>query len=337
MPIELTRRDVVKAGLAATVAGMNGCAPASYVVGPNRAARPGTDRVLVLSDTHVAGDPATLGRADVSMAERLEAVLDDAMPIVGRGGHALQIKGPVRSSDYDFALLNGDAAYDVGAVEDYTTLVGLLSRLSDAGTPTHVLLGNHDHRERFWSIASAERQSQPGRAPSSTPVAGKHVRKLGVDDGSRFCDWLLLDSLRSTDEVPGTLGEDQLAWLDAALAEDPGRPAVLVLHHPPVADDDPEEPFGLLDFVAFGSVVQKHAHVKAVLHGHTHRWDPDQYWISFLRRRVPMIGLPPTSYVFEEGRPWGYVVADVDASGATFTLRAMDGHAADGEAARVEF
>ncbi|MEM1444618.1 MAG: metallophosphoesterase [Planctomycetota bacterium] len=333
MPIELTRRDVVKAGLlgaVGTAAGWSGCAPATYTVGPGRASRPAHHRVLVMADTHIAEDPSTLSRAGVEMAMRLASVLDDAMPVVGHGGHAFQQDGPIRSLDFDFALINGDSAYDIGTQGDYRMLVAGLSPLMDFGLPVHVLLGNHDDRMNFRAVLNAP--------PSDLEI--KHVRKLGVEDGSSYCDWLLLDSLRVVDEVPGELEGAQLMWFNEKLREDADRPAIIVVHHPPVPDDEPDRPFALQDHVAFWALIESHPRVKAVLHGHTHRWEPRLRRLgarSSQRRDVMMIGLPPTSYVFDEANPWGYVVADVDAAGVSFTLRAMDGHAADGESVRVAF
>lgn len=330
MPIELTRREVVKAGLttaAGTIPMLTGCTSTSEAHGPVHDMA--TDRVLVLSDTHIAADPERLSRAGVNMANRLIAVIDDAT-----------------ARAYRFTLINGDTAYDIGERGDYE-LLGLLTlrktSLAAFMEPLHVLLGNHDDRDNFRAVLG----------DPASDLVDKHVRKLGVADGSRFCDWLLLDSLRIVDETPGELEAAQLAWMDEALGRSPDRPVIIAVHHPPVPDDDPDRPFALQDHEAFWAIVEQHPNVKAVLHGHTHRWEPRTWPLNSRasatpgpavadRRReapreIPLIGLPPTSYVFDEANPWGYVVADVDRSGTTFTLRAMDGHEADGASVRVGF
>lgn len=360
MPIEITRRDLVRAGALAaaggTLAGSAGCTFEGKP--PGEKLDPVVDRVLVLSDTHIAEDAATVSRSGVNMAERFSAVLGRAMseetryrpgPIAG-----FPISKPAFWFPFAprFALINGDAAYDIGTLGDYRTLVDRWQTTVEqsprrAGTrmPLHVLLGNHDDRVHFRILLH--------NPPSE--LTDKHVRKLGVADGSRFCDWLLLDSLRVVDEVPGELEVEQLAWLDEALTESSfsSRPAIVVVHHPPVPDENPDKPFSLQDHKAFWDIAAKHPNVKAVLHGHTHRWAPRTWKLDGRasatpgpavgdrrldeQREVPLIGLAPTSYVFDEANPWGCVVADVDADGATFTMRAMDGHAADGEAVRVAF
>ncbi|MEM7577611.1 MAG: metallophosphoesterase [Planctomycetota bacterium] len=352
MPIELTRRDVIRAGLAGTVAGgLSGCVYPSHHPAPGPLHQPELDRVLILSDTHIAADTATLSRARVNMAERLRAVLaamhrrdqrwtkhvgrDRLAPVPNPFGLRKMTtwSGQV---DYRFGLVCGDTTYDIGTAGDYATLVDVLDPMR--WMDIHLLLGNHDDRVNFRAVLDDP--------PSA--LTDKHVRKLGVDDGSRYCDWLLLDSLRRVDEVPGALEARQLAWLESTLHEASGatslgpsrgegrnRPAVIVVHHPPVPDDDPQRPFSLQDHEAFWAIVAKHPNVKAVLHGHTHRWHPRR--CSLGNREVDLIGLPPTSYVFDEANPWGYVVADIDVGGATFTLRAMDGHAADGDWVRVAF
>lgn len=238
-----------------------------------------------------------------------------------------EFKGWRQRPDFLFGLIAGDAAYDIGETGDYRTLQAGMAKLPELRFSTHVLLGNHDDRVNF-------RHAYRGDWFAKSPLTDKHVAKIGKDR-SRHCDWLLLDSLRVVDETPGELKAKQLAWIDASLGEDSARPTIIVVHHPPVPDENPEKPFALQDHEAFWDLVAKHPNVKAVLHGHTHRWHPRKW--SLGDREVALIGLPPTSYVFDEANPWGYVVADVTSGGVMFTLRAMDGHAADGEVVRVAF
>ncbi len=355
MPIELpptgrTRRQILAggaAGLVGTLGGLSGC-----VSGIDAAQRPTTtrsfdnprwhDRVMLLSDPHIAADPKTVSRDGVNMADRLRAVMSE-ISVMGRPKDwkptsmaSVELIYP----HYDFMIVNGDNAYDTGELGDYQSLlyepINLpgLADLLDASV--HFTLGNHDHRANFRKIASA--------VMGTGSESSHHVRHLWEANGSRHADWLLLDSLRHTDEVPGVLGGQQLEWLARSAAVRPERPVIVVLHHPPVPDEDPDKPFSLIDHEDFWEVVDARPNIQTVFHGHSHLWNPrPRGWAmrmadgSQKKMRVPLIGLPPTSYVFEEGAPWGYVVADLDAGGMTLTLRAMEGHPKDGETVRIDW
>lgn len=99
-------------------------------------------------------------------------------------------------------LIDGDCAYLQGKPGDYLTLVELLSPLRTAGLPVHLALGNHDHRERFWTAAVTKKDE-------SAPLVSKHVLVIESPKAS----WFLLDSLHATNVTPGELGAQQRDWL----------------------------------------------------------------------------------------------------------------------------
>jgi Icc protein len=149
----------------------------------------------------------------------------------------------------DVLVVSGDVA-DHGLPEEYAAARAWLDRW---GGPLAVCPGNHDVRSAF--------------------VAGLGIESRTVVDaaGGRF---VLLDSL--IDAVggvridPGELGDDQLEWLDARLAEDP-RPTYVVLHHPPTTLSlELMDPIRLRDGDALAAVLTRHPHVVATLVGHAH-------------------------------------------------------------------
>ena len=149
----------------------------------------------------------------------------------------------------DVLVVTGDVA-DHGFPEEYAEARAWLARWDG---PLAVCPGNHDVRDAF--------------------VAGLGIGSRTVVEvaGVRF---VMLDSLVDADEAgrvdPGRLGDDQLAWLEARLAED-ARPAYVCLHHPPVTIDlGLMDPIRLLDGEALAAVLVRHPHVVATLVGHAH-------------------------------------------------------------------
>ena len=105
-------------------------------------------------------------------------------------------------------------------------------------------------------------------------VAGLGIttRTVVETGGARF---VMLDSLIDADDTgrvdPGRLGADQLAWLDARLAEDTRAHRTSVsTTRPPRSSLELMDPIRLLDGDALAAVVARHPQVVAVLVGHAH-------------------------------------------------------------------
>jgi Icc protein len=155
----------------------------------------------------------------------------------------------------DVVLITGDLV-EHGEPEEYARLRGLLDPLS---MPCYVIPGNHDSREHL-ARAFADRGYLPqGGGFLHYTVEPWPVRLVG------------LDTL-----VPGAPGghlcSQRLDWLDARLAEAPGRPTVVFMHHPPfvtglVAMDS----MGLEGRDELAEVIRRHPQVERVLCGHVHR------------------------------------------------------------------
>ncbi|QIG41811.1 hypothetical protein G5V58_02590 [Nocardioides anomalus] len=88
------------------------------------------------------------------------------------------------------------------------------------------------------------------------------LRLVGLDS--------LVDAVDGVRQDHGELDDDQLAWLDASLAED-DRPTFVCLHHPPV-DIGLElmAPILLREPERLEDVLRRHPHVVATLVGHAH-------------------------------------------------------------------
>jgi 3',5'-cyclic-AMP phosphodiesterase len=154
----------------------------------------------------------------------------------------------------DALVVSGDLTEN-GAPEEYARVRELLAPL---GLEPHVLPGNHDLRGPL-----REAFGLPGEGEEDT----SHVADLGP---------LRLVCLDST--IPGAEGgaldEGRIEWLDAALGEEPERPTVIAMHHPPLATEIPTfERIGLApdSQATLAEVVGRHPQVLRLLAGHVHR------------------------------------------------------------------
>jgi len=60
--------------------------------------------------------------------------------------------------------------------------------------------------------------------------------------------------------------------------------------------------------------------VKAVIYGHTHKYEFSQH------KGIHLINLPATGYNFSSKQPIGWLDAHLTAKGACLTLKAIDGN-----------
>ena len=155
----------------------------------------------------------------------------------------------------DLVLFTGDLV-DTGQPEEYARL---RTHLAGLDIPFFLMPGNHDDR-------AALRTGFPDHA------------YLGLE-GDPICYTIepfplriiALDSL-----VPGqgggALGAGQLDWLAERLAEQPDRPTVVALHHPPFATGIGHmDQIGLEDSAALAGIIARHPQAERVLSGHIHR------------------------------------------------------------------
>lgn len=252
---------------------------------------PEANTFALLADPHIAAQ-AELEVRGACMSKNLGAVSRD---ILDR---------PQRPAA---TLINGDCAYLAGLPGDYVQLARLLQPLRDAGLPVHLALGNHDDRANLWA---GIKESRAGKGV----VMDKHVAMIR----SAHANWFLLDTLEAVNKTPGSLGDEQLQWLTAALDQHADKPAILVGHHNPHLREV-ENKTGLKDTDRLLAVARPRKHVKAYVFGHTHNWsvETDEQGFHF-------INLPPVGYVFNPARPNGWVTATLGASGIRLELHALD-------------
>jgi predicted phosphodiesterase len=240
------------------------------------------------SDAHVAADAATL-HSGVNMAENLAAAVRELLA------------WPVRP---ETVIVNGDLAFQNGLPGEYATFGEIIEPVR-ALAPMYLSVGNHDGRQNFW-------QAFPHDAAAQKATLQRQATVFSSDRAN----WFQLDSLDVTATAPGELGVPQVEWLARELAARPDKPAIIVVHH---NLESPSEAHGLKDTAALETIFSEHPQVKACIYGHTHNWHVAQHATG-----VHLINLPPTAYVFKEGRPSGWVWATLTRDGAEFELRSLD-------------
>ena len=291
MPVtlpQLTRREFLKrAALAGVGMGLVELAPPKSHAGLFGKSRD-KNTFAFFSDTHIAAD-ATLKHSNVNMADNLAACVRELAA------------WPVKPAT---VIVNGDLAFESGLPEDYATFGKWIEPVR-ALAPIHLSLGNHDERENFWKAFphDATRQSSTLHRQATVFVSDR-------------ANWFLLDSLDVTDTAPGEVGSAQLDWLARELDLRPDKPALVVCHHNLQA---PGGTTGLKDTAALEELFARHRQVKAFIFGHTHNWHVETHASG-----VQLVNLPPTGYVFKEGRPSGWVRATLARDGAEFELRSLD-------------
>jgi len=260
------------------------------------------DSWAFFSDIHLAGDTAQIQRG-VNMAEHFAAVSHELLGL----------------AEQPAALfVTGDCAFNNGEKEDYATVTKLLEPIRAQQMPIHLLLGNHDNRERFWEVLTAEKSAK-------RPLADRQVAIVRTPRAN----WFILDSLEKTLSTPGYLGNEQLDWLGSALDKNRRKPALVLVHHNLGLGAN----MGLKDTSALLDVIRPRQQVKAYIFGHTHTWKVDQDSSG-----IHLINLPPVAYVFQEGQPSGWVHATVEDKKMHLELRCVDTtHKAHGQKVELEW
>ena len=213
--------------------------------------------IAQISDTHIlaheSDHPAANWRADC--LRRCVADINNQQP--------------------DAVIFTGDTVQH-GMPAEYARLRELLESLEP---PLYLIPGNRDDKVALRS-AFADREYLPGQGDCLHYSIEDHaVRLVGIDS-------------TSPGERKGVFCTARQAWLDAVLSEQPDRPTLLFIHHPPFNVDDhyiggyrrPEEAAVLAE------VVGRHPQVAGLLCGHVH-WLVEREWAGTQARIMPSVAV----------------------------------------------
>jgi Icc protein len=155
----------------------------------------------------------------------------------------------------DLLIITGDITEHGTAVE-YAEAKRLLAPIAQ---PILAIPGNHDEREAF-RYAFGKVMGLPGEGPLHFS-AGAHgpLRVIGLD-------------ISVPGQHHGDIDATTVDWLERALAEESGRPTIVLLHQPPI-----EIGIGFIDaYRCFNgarleAIIARYPAVERVLCGHVHR------------------------------------------------------------------
>ena len=155
----------------------------------------------------------------------------------------------------DAVLITGDLV----DLPDAGAYAQLRRSLAPLAAPVYLIPGNRDDRECLRAAFA-----DAGYLPEDGAFLHYAVEHLPVR-------LLALDTVKAGAKT-GEMCEERLLWLEDRLAEAPGRPTVILMHHPPFKTGIPfmdGQDFAGAD--AFAGIVGAHDNVERVLCGHLHR------------------------------------------------------------------
>jgi 3',5'-cyclic AMP phosphodiesterase CpdA len=154
----------------------------------------------------------------------------------------------------DVVLATGDLV-ETGQPAEYARLRELLAPLT---MPVYLIPGNHDDRGNLVRAFDPHRYL-PRDGFIQYAIEDWPVRLIALDT--------LIPG-----ESGGRLSAEQLAWLDARLAEAPDRPTIVFMHHPPFKTGMRKmDEMGLGGTDALALVIARHPQVERLVCGHLHR------------------------------------------------------------------
>lgn len=156
----------------------------------------------------------------------------------------------------DIVVMTGDLV-DEGSAGEYAILRDILAPLS---MPVYLMPGNHDER-------GALRAGFPDH--EYLAQGGEWIQYAIEEHPLRL---LALDTV-TPGRSHGELCAGRLGWLADRLAEQPDRPTLVMLHHPPFPTGIAHmDRIGLLQGAPeLGSILSQHGQIQRVLCGHLHR------------------------------------------------------------------
>ena len=194
-------------------------------------------KFIHVTDTHLMPRGEML--YDLNPCERLDACVDDI-----NANHL----------DAEFCVITGDLA-DKAQPEAYRDLRGCLERLK---LPVHLLVGNHDNRDRLRDAFPEIPVDENGFLQTVLPTdAGPFILMDTVEAGKGW----------------GSYCDQRVDWLVRQIDAADGRPVYLFMHHPPFDVGLPcVDRLGLgADGERIADALAPYDNIRHIFFGHVHR------------------------------------------------------------------
>jgi Icc protein len=156
----------------------------------------------------------------------------------------------------DLVLLSGDVV-DEGSRAEYAVAKAMFAEIDQS---LLVIPGNHDEREAFRQCVS-DRTILPPSGPLHF-IAADHgpVRIIGLD-------------VTIPGQHHGDMDDAAVAWLEDALATEPARPTIIMMHQPPFESGIPYiDIYRCRRGQRLAEIVARYPAVERILCGHIHRF-----------------------------------------------------------------
>lgn len=156
----------------------------------------------------------------------------------------------------DVVVISGDVT-ECGRPEEYRMAARLFERYLPM--PVYVVPGNHDRRENF----------REGLGHLYGVTQDQDFVQYAVED---YPVRLVMLNSVVPEAGHGLLCRKRLDFLDRTLSEQPDKPTLLVLHHPPMLTGaDGMDRIWLRNSAELGGLLDRHPQVERILTGHHHR------------------------------------------------------------------
>jgi Icc protein len=173
-----------------------------------------------------------------------------------------QCVADINKQQPDVVIFTGDTV-QTGQPEEYDFLKELLAPLD---APLYPIPGNRDDNRVFRTAFNIDANLLSEGDLLHYAVENRAIRLIAMD---------------STDfgERKGVFCAERQAWLDSILSEQPNRPSLLFIHHPPfdVGDHYISGYRRAEEAAALTEIVSRHSQVLGLLCGHVHH-PVDQEW-----------------------------------------------------------
>jgi 3',5'-cyclic AMP phosphodiesterase CpdA len=192
-----------------------------------------------------------------------------------RGDCLRRTVADVNQQQPDAVIFTGDTVQH-GQPEEYARLRELLAPLE---APLYLVPGNRDDKNQMRAAFSDYTYLPASGEFLHYTIEDHDIRLVGIDS-------------TLVGERKGRFCEKRQAWLDKTLSDQPDRPTLLFVHHPPFDVDThyvggyrrPEE------VKALENIVKGHTQVIGLLCGHVH-WSVERDWAGTEARIMPSIAV----------------------------------------------